>query len=389
MKRIISVFLVCLLIIGLSPVTRAAGTPTVSVTSGEAVAGGEVTLTVSIEDNPGVAACLFYIYYDTSVFSVDPSKDISTTGSFRSSGGLIGNTIALAKQNGRYDGAANKDGVLALWYNGSGLDTSEDGSMMTVILHVNADAASGDYAVELGYSRDDTCNQTGENVTFQTAGGTVTVTGGSVQKPDSGNISSGSTGTDGDPAQPDALWFPDVSGHWAEAYIYLAAEAGLVEGYEDDTYRPDNTMTRAEFVTILWRAEGSPEPKGAASFTDLTQNWYKKAVAWAEENKVVNGVGGGNFDPTGSVTREQLVTILHRRAGTPTGMEAMLTSVYDGQYPDSGKIGSWAKAALYWSIYNSIYCGEASVNVGKTLAPKAAANRGQIAVMMVRYLNKQ
>ena len=132
---------------------------------------------------------------------------------------------------------------------------------------------------------------------------------------------------------------------------------------------------------------GEPKPVGKASFTDLTQDWYKDAVAWAEQNKVVNGMGEGKFEPNGQVTREQLVTILHRMAGTPSGMELMFTSVYDEQYQDSSQIGSWAKSAMYWSIYNKILCGTNAVELGSRLYPKQPANRAQIAVMMTRYLN--
>ena len=139
-------------------------------------------------------------------------------------------------------------------------------------------------------------------------------------------------------------------------------------------------------MTILWRAMGEPEPTKKTTFKDLTQDWYKEAVAWAEENAVVNGMSEGVFAPNGNVTREQMVTIFHRMAGTPVGMEAMLTGIYDAQYPDSGSVGVWAKSALYWSVYNGIYCGTNSEEIGSYLEPKLPATRAQIAVMIVRYL---
>lgn len=184
-----------------------------------------------------------------------------------------------------------------------------------------------------------------------------------------------------------AVSFNDVNEHWAETYIAQAADRELIQGY-NGLYRPDDPMTRAELVTVLWRAMGQPEPTAAADFTDLAQDWYKKPVAWAQESNVVNGVGNGKFDPNGHVTREQLVVILHRLAGTPVSGEVLLTSIYDWQYPDSGEISAYAKQALYWSIYNVIYCGEASLEVGKTLEPTEDATRGQIAVMMIRYLDR-
>lgn len=184
-----------------------------------------------------------------------------------------------------------------------------------------------------------------------------------------------------------AVSFTDTSGHWAEKYIKQAAERKLIEGYLGK-YRPNDRMTRAEFVTVLWRASGEPKAAKPSTFTDLTQNWYKDAIAWAQEKKVIEGVGYGKFNPDGWITREQVATILHRQAGSPVGMEVMFTSWYDGVFTDSAKVSTWAKSAVYWSVYRVIYCGEASVDVGTTLAPDAAATRGQVAVMMTRYQDK-
>jgi len=382
-KRIFVALMALAIVLNMVPLTAiaAGGTPTVSISSGEVQPGGEVTLTVSIEDNPGLATCMIYLYYDTDTFVVDHSEDIVGAGKFGSTGSVIGNSIAIAKTNGRYDGAAGKDGVLALWYNGSGGNTTSDGKMLTVTLRASGTAANGSYAVEVGYSDADTCNEQGDNVALKTVSGSVTVSGGKTDKP--ADKPAGDAGKEEAPTQ-----FPDVSGHWAEEYIEQAAALSLVQGYPDGSYGPGRTMTRAEFVTILWRTAGSPAPGKAASFTDLTVDWYKDAIAWAEENQVVNGVGNGRFDPGGHITREQLVTTLHRMAGTPVGMEAMFYDWYDDEYTDSDRISDYARSALYWSVYNKIYCDEDAVTVGTELAPREAANRAQIAVMIVRYLDK-
>ena len=185
--------------------------------------------------------------------------------------------------------------------------------------------------------------------------------------------------TEGAPA------FTDISGHWAESYIQQAYSRQLTQGF-NGLYRPDDSMTRAEMVTILWRAMGKPQPSGAATFTDLTQDWYKDAVAWAEENKVVNGVAPGKFGPDGNVTRQQLAAVLFRLSGGASGMERLFD--YDAFFEDSGEIADYAKNAVYWCYFNSVYCGTASVDVGFYLSPKADATRGQIAVMMINYLDR-
>lgn len=372
MKRVIGVFLaLCLL---MTPLTAlAADTPALTVSSGTVKAGEDVTLTVSIQDNPGVAATIIYLYFDTDSFEVDLDSGVKLAGTFKKSGGLLVNSIEMARKNGRYEGAAGENGILALWYSATGTNVNANGALLTVKLHAKKDAANGEHSVRIGYSVNDSCNEKNEKIAFQTGSALVTVSGGSDAK---------------DPKKPvEVPVFTDTSGHWAESFIQKAAELGLVEGYLGQ-YRPDDTMTRAEFVTILWRASGEPKPAAKASFTDLTQSWYRDAVAWAEETAVVNGVGNGKFDPNGSVTREQLVTILHRLAGTPGGMELMLGGIYDSQYSDSKQVGDWARQALYWSIYEGIFCGENSEKIGNSLAPKAPANRAQIAVMITRYLDK-
>ena len=183
--------------------------------------------------------------------------------------------------------------------------------------------------------------------------------------------------------------FTDTVGHWAESYINEAAELGLINGMAEGIYDPNGTMTRAQFVTILWRSQGSPNPNGPSSFTDLGaySGWYADAVAWAEQNSVVNGIAPGQFDPNGSVTREQIATILHRMSGDASGDGQQYASIYEQAFSDAASVGSWAKEAVWWAVYHEIWCGTNSPDVGSMLDPTQPANRAQIAVMMVRYLD--
>ena len=183
--------------------------------------------------------------------------------------------------------------------------------------------------------------------------------------------------------------FTDTIGHWAESYINEAAGLGLINGMDVGIYAPDSTMTRAQFVTILWRSKGSPEPNGTSSFTDLGagSDWFSDAVAWAEENQVVDGVDVGKFDPNGQVTREQIATILFRMSGDEAGNGQQYADIYAQAFTDSASVGSWAKEAVWWAVYHEIWCGANSTDVGTVLAPTQPANRAQIAVMIVRYLD--
>lgn len=382
MRRGIAICLAAVLLLGALAVgSFAANTPEVTVSSGSVKAGETVDLTVTMSGNPGMAAFMLYIYYDTDTFAVDPSRDISAGSDF-AGGILLGNDLETARRNSDEPvGDSSKDGVLALWCNSTGTNTTQNGSMLKIRLRAKDTAANGSYTISLGYDADNTINEDGGKVALQVSGGTVTVTGGAADKPEDTAGSVDSTGGGGG-----VVDFSDIAGSWAEDYIVEANARGLVYGY-NGVYRPNDTMTRAEFVTILYRACGSPKPAKAASFTDLTQTWYRDPIAWAEENQVVNGVGNGKFDPSGPVTREQLVTILFRLSGGQSGMESMFTSAYDGAYTDAGQISAYAKPAVYWSIYHEILCGQQSLTVPETLAPRAAATRAQIAVMIVRYLD--
>ena len=382
MRRGIAICLAAVLLLGALAVgSFAANTPEVTVSSGSVKAGETVDLTVTMSGNPGMAAFMLYIYYDTDTFAVDPSRDISAGSDF-AGGILLGNDLETARKNSDEPvGDSSKDGVLALWCNSTGTNTTKNGSMLKIRLQAKDTAANGSYTISLGYDADNTINEDGGKVALQVSGGTVTVTGGAADKPEDPAGAVDSTGGGGG-----VVDFSDIAGSWAEDYIVEANARGLVYGY-NGVYRPNDTMTRAEFVTILYRACGSPKPAKAASFTDLTQTWYRDPIAWAEENQVVNGVGNGRFDPGGPVTREQLVTILFRLSGGQSGMESMFTSAYDGAYTDAGQISAYAKPAVYWSIYHEILCGQQSLTVPETLAPRAAATRAQIAVMIVRYLD--
>lgn len=182
--------------------------------------------------------------------------------------------------------------------------------------------------------------------------------------------------------------FTDADTHWAKDYIESAAQSGLVNGFGDNTYRPNDTITRAQFVTILWRNAGSPNVTVNCPYTDVANNtYYTKAVIWAYENSIAGGIGGGKFDPNGLITREQAATILYRMNGDDAWM--MFSGIYDKAFSDVKDVSSWSKNAIYWSIYREIWCGTDSVNIGETLSPKKYMLRGQAAVMLVRFQKQQ
>ena len=169
---------------------------------------------------------------------------------------------------------------------------------------------------------------------------------------------------------------------WGYESIERAAQLGYVNGVGGGKFEPNRQLTRAEFVTMLYRMAGKSAASTAAAFTDVPQNaWYRDALNWAAEKGYVNGTGANTFSPDGKITRQEVVTILFRYSGSQSGAETMFTATYDSQFTDSGAIAPWAKTAMYWAIYNGVVNGTSPT----TVSPTATATRAEVAAIFVRY----
>ena len=113
--------------------------------------------------------------------------------------------------------------------------------------------------------------------------------------------------------------FVDVAtGSYYEDAVDWAVEKGITNGVSSNMFAPNDPCTRAQIVTFLWRAAGSPAPKSISSFTDVPADaFYAKAVAWAVENGITSGTGESKFSPNATCTRAQAVTFLYRASGSP------------------------------------------------------------------------
>ena len=176
----------------------------------------------------------------------------------------------------------------------------------------------------------------------------------------------------------DCTRYTDVDGHWARAEICEATEQGWMNGMSTTTFEPEGTMTRAMLVTILYRASGE-KAEGKSSFVDVEKNiWYADAVAWAQQENIVNGVGGNRFAPDAPITREEFATILWRYAGEKDGAALPETFV------DRASVSDWAQAAMNWAVAAGVING----TDGSRLDPQGTATRAQAAAMLCRYLAK-
>ena len=202
----------------------------------------------------------------------------------------------------------------------------------------------------------------------------VSPTGGS------GTTDSGkkpATGTD------DRLPFDDVRrGDWFYDDVRYVYETGLMNGTANRIFAPSVSTTRAMIVTILWRLEGSPVVNFAMRFRDVVQNaWYSEAVRWAAANGIVTGYSENAFGPNDNITREQLAAILHRYANykgydVSVGEDTNILSFDDVQ-----TISGYAVPSMQWACGAGLMQGS-----NRKLLPTAQATRAQVAAMLHRFL---
>ncbi len=177
--------------------------------------------------------------------------------------------------------------------------------------------------------------------------------------------------------------FRDVkNGSWFRKSVDYAVKNGLMNGTSHYDFEPNMSMNRAMLVTVLWRMAGSPEPRGNTPFGDLKQSWYKKAVAWAYENGIVNGISAKEFGPEENITREQMAAIFHRYSsfcGYNVSQSGNISI-----YPDAGKVSKYAVGAMRWANGAGLIKGQ-STSKGNRLNPKGEATRAEVATILERY----
>ncbi len=175
------------------------------------------------------------------------------------------------------------------------------------------------------------------------------------------------TGTFKDVA--DSAWYKDT--------VERAYAAGMIAGTGEDTFSPNACASRGQTVTMIWRQAGTPIAERAAAFQDLTADYYKDAVAWANAIGAVNGASDSSFEPDSAVTREQLAAMLYRMAGQPTPWSGSLL----GNYSDGGDVQPYAQMAMQWALDYGIVTGYED----GTLRPGNPATRAEVCAMLLRY----
>ena len=172
---------------------------------------------------------------------------------------------------------------------------------------------------------------------------------------------------------------------WFYADVCYVYEVGLMNGTAEGLFSPDLFTSRAMIVTVLWRLSGSPVVNYYMPFADVDQaSWYAEAVRWAASCGIVAGYDNGNFGPNDPITREQLAAILYRCAAyrqedTSIGADTNILS-----FTDAASVSEYAVPALQWACGAGILQG-----ADGALLPTHPATRAQTAAMLARYLKNQ
>lgn len=179
------------------------------------------------------------------------------------------------------------------------------------------------------------------------------------------------------------IGYVDVKkGDWYEKSVDYVTEKELMNGIGEGLFNPNGSMTRAMVVTVLYRMSGS-NFTGKPSFSDVGEDeYYSTPVAWASENGIVTGFPNGTFAPNDEVTREQLITILYRYTqflGSDTEVSSSSSKI--DEFVDYEDIADYAVDAFEWSFDEGIVSGTSET----TLEPKGTATRGQFSAILERF----
>lgn len=172
---------------------------------------------------------------------------------------------------------------------------------------------------------------------------------------------------------------------WYHDGMHFCLENGLMVGYGNNILKPDTNTSRAMITAMLWRLSGSPVVNYAMKFSDVKGDaWYAEAVRWAASEGIVDGYDNGTFGPDDTITREQMAAVLWRYAklkgyDVSVGEDTNILS-----YADVSSVAQYAIPAMQWACGSGMISGKTAGN-GTILDPKGSTTRAQMSTMMMRF----
>jgi hypothetical protein len=178
------------------------------------------------------------------------------------------------------------------------------------------------------------------------------------------------------PEEPAIIYLNDIKGHWAEKNIMELVATGSVGGYPDGSFKPGNTITRAEFVCMLVKAF-KLEDQGGKTFADTDRHWAKDYIATATSHGLVSGYNDLTFGPDDLINREQMAVMIFKAA-------KLSAKSGEAGFADQQKISSWAREAVAAVVDSGIMNGYQD----NTIQPQGKANRAEAATVIIKALNR-
>lgn len=348
-----------------------AGSPSVS---GTVVPGDQITVTLDLSNNPGIASWTLMLDWDETVLELD-KQSVTLDENF--AGGMW---------------AANSDvpGQLRIAW-ASMENVTADGALITLTFTASESADADTYPISITASG--VSNQEGETITITTSDAEVTLS--EEERPSSRPVKPDKPEkdepVDDEPVieqpqeeQPVKFFFVDVP---ETAYYYQpalwTAEEGITAGTAPGIFSPEVPCNRAQALTFLWRAYGSPEPALVENpFADVSSDaYYSKAVLWAVEQGITTGTTETTFSPNATVTRAQIAAFLYRSVQATGGgfQGAWMFRIPFTDLPE------WAFEAIAWCYMKGITTGTSET----TFSPDQPCTRGQIVTFLYRAFAEQ
>ncbi len=179
-----------------------------------------------------------------------------------------------------------------------------------------------------------------------------------------------------------------AAGNWAHAGIDYCVSHGLMNGVGKGQFDPNGTLTRAMLVTVLYRVQGQPDVSGLENpFEDVPDGmWYTEPIIWAASKQVVNGTSAATFEPDAPITREQIAAILYRYAKEVEGADVSASAALDG-FADAASVSAYARTPLGWASALG-YIKGSNENGTLLLNPQGNATRAEVTTILMRYLER-
>lgn len=350
--------------------------------------GETIEINATFENNPGLIGAVFSLEYDKTRLELTNATD----------GGIL--------EGGTFSKTFDTYPYKMVWNSASHEDFTDNGTVVTFTFKVLETAQSGDAFINISYDEDDVFNVDMDNVALNIQQGKITVTGDSEvtgnevidnteEKPKSVSHSSGGGKITKqempqiidkavEETEKNTISFTDViKTDWYYSYVTEAYEKGYMTGVSETEFAPSNNLTRAMFVTVLYRIEGEPAFMNDLIFDDVEKNsYYEKAVAWANGKGIVSGMSETKFAPNDNITREQIATILYRYARyKEIDTESITADTNTLSYNDIFDVSDWASSGMHFCVAAGIINGDDSGNV----KPKNYATRAEMATMISRF----